>query len=66
MSLTPVEQATRLAQHSECQITRKLLTELLAVIDQQEKNISDLKRVNADIKRCNECLNDVAAEAWPK
>lgn len=66
MSLAPIEQAKRLAVHSECAITRRLLTDLLSVIDQQDKTIADIKRINADLRRRNECLNDVAEEAWPK
>jgi hypothetical protein len=64
-AISPVEQATRLAEHSECAITRQLLTELLAVIEQQDKAIADMKRINADLRQCNECLNSVAAEAFP-
>lgn len=64
--MTPIEQATRLAQHSECPIVRQLLTELLAVIDERDKRIEELERINADVLRCNQCLNDVANEAWPK
>lgn len=64
--MTPIEQATRLAQHSESIIVRQLLAELLTEIDKRDARITELERLNADAIRCNECLNEVAAEAWPK